>query len=251
MTDARGAYQFRQLIPGAYRVRAEMQGFRPVEQSNVTVNTDATARADMKLPIGTLEEGIIVRGDSPLLDTGTALKQTVISRQELDALPNRTDVWSIARVVPGIVMDKVDVGGTERFLQSTPTVRGSNTENKSMIDGMDISSLTGNGTGVVIYLDPYAFEQTSMQLGAGSAENSAGGLNFNMITRSGTNQVHGGGMFDFTTPNLSKSRNYSPECAHSYSPAFRRGHWQLILILNRARTFASCTTRVHGWAARS
>src|SRR5207249_8143404 len=91
------------------------------------------------------------------------------------------------------------------------TVRGSSTENKSMIDGMDISSLTGNGTGVVIYLDPYAFEQTSMQLGAGSAENSAGGLNFNMITRSGTNQIHGGGMFDGTTPRLARSRNYSPE----------------------------------------
>src|SRR5262249_47324348 len=36
-------------------------------------------------------------------------------------------------------------------------------------------------------------------------------LNFNMITRSGTNQLHGGAMFDGTTPSLARSRNYSPE----------------------------------------
>ena len=157
VTDARGAYQFLRLVPGTYSVRAQMQGFRPVQQPNIVVNADSTARADMRLEIGTLEEGIIVSGDAPLLDTTTALKQTVITREELQALPNRTDVWSIARVLPGVVLNKIDVGGTEAFLQSTATVRGSSTENKSMIDGMDMSSLTGNGTGVVLYLDPFAF----------------------------------------------------------------------------------------------
>jgi hypothetical protein len=211
VTDARGAYQFIRLVPGTYSVRAQLPSFRPVRQADILVTADNTARADLRLDIGALEEAIVVSGGAPLLDTTTALTQTVISRQELDELPNRTDVWSIARVLPGVIMDKIDVGGTERFLQSTPIVRGSNTENKSMIDGMDISSLTGNGTGVVIYLDPYAFEETNIQMGAGSAESSAGGINFNMITRSGTNQFHGGILFNGTTPALARSRNYSPE----------------------------------------
>ena len=163
VTDARGAYQFSRLVPGTYSVRAQMQGFRPVQQPNIVVNADGTARADMRLEIGAFEEAIVVTGGAPLLDTATALKKTAISRQELDALSNRTDVWSIARVLPGVVMNKIDVGGTEAFLQSTATVRGSSTENKSMIDGMDMSSLTGNGTGVVLYLDPYAFEETTFR----------------------------------------------------------------------------------------
>jgi hypothetical protein len=211
VTDGRGAYQFLRLVPATYAVRAELQGFRPVEQRNVVVNADVTARADIRLEIGTLEEGIIVTGGAPLLDTTTALKQTVITRQELEALPNRTDVWAIARVIPGVVINKIDVGGTEAFLQSTATVRGSSTENKFMIDGMDVSTPTGNGTTAVLYLDPYAFEETTFQVGTDSAENSNGGLTYNMITRTGTNQFHGGGMFNGTTPALARSRNYSPE----------------------------------------
>jgi hypothetical protein len=69
----------------------------------------------MRLQIGALEEGIIVSGQSPLLDTTSAMRQTVISREVLNALPNRVDVWSVARVIPSVILSKVDVGGSESF----------------------------------------------------------------------------------------------------------------------------------------
>jgi hypothetical protein len=210
-TDDRGTYQFLRLVPGVYSVRATVEGFRPFTQENIVVNSDVTARADIRLTIGQLEEGIVVTGDSPLLDTTTVLRQTVLNREELEALPNRTDVWSIARVIPGVVMSKIDVGGTEAFLQSAAAVRGTSSENKFTIDGMDVSALDGTGTVAAMYLDPFAFEETNFQTGAGSAEQSNGGLTFNMITRTGTNQLHGGAKFNGTTPALSRSRNYSPE----------------------------------------
>src|SRR5687767_488561 len=47
VTDARGAYQFTRLAPGVYTVRAELSGFRPAVQEDITVNADATARADL------------------------------------------------------------------------------------------------------------------------------------------------------------------------------------------------------------
>src|SRR5258706_503312 len=124
-SDSRGAYQFLRLVPGTYTVKAELQGFRPAEQRNIVVNADVTARADLKLEIGSLAEGVTVTGEAPLLDTTTALRQTVISREALEAMPNRSDVWAIAKVVPSIVLDKVDVGGSEAFIQSRATVHGS------------------------------------------------------------------------------------------------------------------------------
>ena len=139
------------------------------------------------------------------------MKQTVISRETLEALPNRTDVWSIARVIPGVVLSKLDVGGTEQFLQSTAAVRGTANENKFTIDGMDVSALDGNATIAALYLDPYAFQETNFVMGAGSAENSNGGLTFNMVTRTGTNQLHGGGMYNGTFGALANSRNYTSE----------------------------------------
>ena len=57
----------------------------------------------------------------------------MLTRAQLDALPNRVNVWSIARVIPSVTLDKVDVGGSESFLNSTATVHGTSTENKYMI----------------------------------------------------------------------------------------------------------------------
>jgi len=67
VSDTRGAYQFLRLVPGTYAVKAAIQGFRTVEQRQIVVNADATARADLQLPIGQLEESVLVSGESPQL----------------------------------------------------------------------------------------------------------------------------------------------------------------------------------------
>ena len=197
-SDARGNYQFIRLVPGTYSVRGQMQGFRTVEQRNIVVNADATARADLTLPIGQLEEGIVVSGEAPLLDTTSALKQTVLSQEILQALPNRIDVWSITRVIPSVVASKVDVGGSESFQQSGITVHGTSNENGYYIDGMNVSSTQSSGSIATFYLDPYAFEEANFRAGNSPAEASTGGLVFNMISRTGTNQFHGGTVFNGT-----------------------------------------------------
>jgi hypothetical protein len=211
VTNEQGGYQFTRLVPGTYSLRAELQGFRSVDQRNVTVNSDQVSRADFKMEIGTVEESITVSGQSPLLDTSTGVKQTVISREVLETLPNRTDVWSISKVIPGVVLNKLDVGGTEQFLQSSAAVRGTADENKFTIDGMDVSALDGNATIAALYLDPYAFQETNFMMGAGSAENSNGGLTFNMVTRSGTNQFRGGAMYNGTFDALANTKNFDDE----------------------------------------
>src|SRR5438874_2716199 len=193
VTDERGAYQFLRLVPGTYIVKAELQGFRPAEQRNIVVNADATARADLRLEIGNMAEGVTVTGEAPLLDTTSALKQTVITVDTLHALPNRFDMWSAARVIPSIVMSQVDVGGSAAFLQSGPTLHGSNNENGYFIDGMDVSNLDGNASGAIFFLDPFAFQEMNLQMGAaGTAYAGRGGLVYNMVTRTGTNAFHGG-----------------------------------------------------------
>jgi hypothetical protein len=211
LTDGRGAFQFLRLVPGTYSVKAELAGFRTSVLGNIVVNADVMVRADLKLDIGTLEEGLIVKGESPLLDTTSALKQVVLPREVLNAMPNRVDVWSVARVVPSVILSKVDVGGSEAFLQSTPTVHGSSLENGYFMDGMDVSALDGNGTVAAMYLDPYMFQETNIQTGGGgSAERQKGGLIFNMVTKSGTNQFRGG--FSFNGANHAMgSANYSDE----------------------------------------
>ena len=208
-SDARGAYQFIRLVPGTYIVKVTMQGFRPAEQRNISVSSDQTARADLTLAIGQLEEGVVVSGEAPLLDTTSALKQTVLSQDVLQSLPNRIDVWSITRVIPSVVASKVDVGGSESFQQSNITVHGTQNENGYYIDGMNVSSTQSSGSIATFYLDPYAFVENNFQTGNASADAPTGGLVFNMISRTGTNATHGGGFFAGTNNHLAFD-NVSP-----------------------------------------
>ena len=58
LTDARGTYQFVRLVPGTYTVTARLVGFSTRVQEGIVVNADATARADLQLAIGALQETI-------------------------------------------------------------------------------------------------------------------------------------------------------------------------------------------------
>ena len=171
-----------------------------------------------------MAEGVTVTGNAPLLDTTSALKQTVITREELEALPNRVDIWSVTRVMPSVIMNKVDVGGSQMFLQSQATTRGTTTES-GFIDGLDVSGQDGNGGNAVLYIDPYAFQESTFQFGgAGQANTNKGGLLYNVISRSGTNQLHGGATFNGTNSSMNSaniSESQKTELLAGLNPAAR------------------------------
>ena len=199
VTDGRGAYQFPRLVSGTYAVSAALVGFSTRVQEGIVVNADVTARVDLSLVIGTLEETITVTGETPLLDTTSTLRQTVMSRDLIDTLPARQDIWAMARVAPAVIMTKYDVGGSEMFAQTLAIVHGSaGAERTHMIDGMEVTWAGGEGT-VISYFDAHAYEEVNFQTSGGSAEYGKGGPVTNMITRTGTNQFHG--QYSFTGGN--------------------------------------------------
>lgn len=212
VTDERGAYQFVRLVPGRYSVRGQLTGFRPVVLSDIVVNAAATARADIHLELGDVSESITVSGQAPLLDTTTGLNQTVMDRQVLDTLPGTNDLWGIARVVPSIVMNKYDVGGSESFQQSKITVHGSNPDGESQyqIDGMNIDAAVGATGNVTMYYDPFMFEEINYQTSNGSAENARGGIVYNMITKTGSNAFRASFMANGSNQNF-QSSNITPD----------------------------------------
>ena len=203
ITDGRGTYQFPRLVPGRYSVKGELTGFRAALVEGVVVNAQATARADLILQVGQVEESVTVSGDTALLDTTAVLNQTVMTREVLDVLPDTNNVWSIGRLVPAVIQNNIDVGGTGAFQQSTTSVHGSRggSETNYLIDGMNIGSVSGDG-GIQIYYDPFMFDQLNYQTGGVSAETSRGGFVYNMVTQTGTNQLRGSFMFNGSNDNL-------------------------------------------------
>lgn len=188
-SDGEGGYQFLRLVPGTYTIKGELQGFRSFVQEKIVVNADRTARVDLKLEVGDIAETVTVSGQAPLLDTTSALNQTVLARETLDALPTGYDTWSIARLAPSIHLDKYDVGGREMFGQSNASSHGS-TEREYFVDGMDLNQYGGT-----FYIDSFAFQEVNIQTANMSAERSTGGVVWMFVTKTGTNQFHGTGAF--------------------------------------------------------
>ena len=180
-----------------------LPGFRISVQEGIVVNADATSRADIRLEIGSLEETIVVSGQAPLLDTTSALQQTVLTGETLETLPARNNIWTIARTAPAVTMNKNDVGGSEMFQQSAPKVHGSSVaEGTYEIDGLDVS---GGEGGVAMYFDSHAFEEVNMRTSSAPAESAKGGVVTSMITRTGTNTF--AGLYKFTGANSGMGSN--------------------------------------------
>src|SRR5262245_28783621 len=106
VTNEGGTYRFTRLVPGTYNLKTELAGFRPAERSSIVVNADVTVRVDLTLEVGNVTDAVTVTGDALLLDTTTALNQAVLDRKTLDQLPTGNDLWSIGRLVPGVLMNK-------------------------------------------------------------------------------------------------------------------------------------------------
>ena len=102
----RGIVSVSQAVPGTYGVKAELSGFENDNEREDVVSADATARADLRLEVGTLEEGVTVTGRRRCLDTTSALNQTVLDRTILGGAAFEKRPVVDGRAVPSVIMNK-------------------------------------------------------------------------------------------------------------------------------------------------
>ena len=86
-TDARGVYQFSNLQPGTYRVTVSLSGFKKVVQENVRVESNTVRRADVQLQPSVVTEDIVVRGETPILQTDQGSVHITQRGEEVNELP--------------------------------------------------------------------------------------------------------------------------------------------------------------------
>jgi len=201
ITDERGTYRFINLVPGSYRVKVEMPGFKTVVREGININADITVRVDVALEVGAVSDTVTVTGEAALLDTTTTLNQAVLDKAFRDTIPTGGDLWTLGRLVPGVKPGNYDIGGTSSFQQTSLTIHGGG-DQKFAIDGMNVSWSGGGGGSTAIYYDVAMFEEVNYQVGNISAENKEGGVIMNMVTRTGTNDFKGDFFFWGTSTRL-------------------------------------------------
>jgi hypothetical protein len=196
VTDAEGLYRLNNLSPGVYSIAAELDGFATFIRQNVVVGAALNLDVGIVMKLRTVAETVTVVADSPLLETSKAGQAVNVSGEMVQAVPLAARRhWSeYLRFTPGAVVND----GTQNQAATFYFHGAGFNSYETTIDGSDMSSAQNPWPG---YSDLPAGTISDIQVGTNGLD-AATPLGFgeasNVVTKSGTDSLHGEGTFAFT-----------------------------------------------------
>jgi len=212
VTNAVGLFDFPALPPGQYTVKTELEGFKTATR-NLELQVQQTARLDFAVELGTISEMATVTGESPLVETSNATVGTVIENRRIVELPlNGRNYLQLVALSPNVSAEFAGPGqagdrqGGSRASQQL-SVSGQRREfNNYTLDGVDNTDVNFNTYIFLPSID--ALEEFKVQTGVYSAEFGREASQVNVVTKSGTNLLHGT-LFEFFRHDALDARPYA------------------------------------------
>ena len=204
-TGADGSYRFSLLQPGNYSMKFSANGFKTAEVASVTLNVTETPEVDRTLEVGGQAESVTVSATSEALQTESSTLGTVVNSATVVELPlsnrNYTQIVGLSAGVSGGVNNATQFGkGTQDY-----SVNGADPgQNNYQMDGVAINNSANSGSsndsGIYAGIgipSPDAIQEFKIQTSTYDASYGRNpGANVNVVTKTGTNQFHGG-VFEF------------------------------------------------------
>jgi outer membrane receptor protein involved in Fe transport len=189
-TNDEGFFRISNVEPGTYTVSIEAaKGFAKYEQSDVPVNLSRTSTITVQLrPQGAAETVTVTAGSGSAIDVTQNTTGTSVTTDQFSNFPTQRTVQSLYTIAPTVTRSGLrDSSGRER----DPSVAGSSgPENNYILDGVTVTDPAFGGSGANL---PFEFvQEIEIKTGAYGADigRATGGV-FNVITKSGTNEIHG------------------------------------------------------------
>lgn len=197
LSNADGYYSVPALPPGTYTLTAQLDGFAPAVRDGLVLVNEQSARVDFVLKPGSVEEQVQVTANT-VLERGTADVSSVVTQRSIHELPlNVRDPISLVTLTPGVTTaaNFGGSGGTDvgrNFFKANFRVGGGRNRGQDvLLDG--VANVTGDQ--YVGYTPPVdATQEFKVETNGFSAEfgRTTGGI-LTVVTRSGTNEMHGTG----------------------------------------------------------
>ena len=199
-TDDAGRFNFPQLKPGTYSVRAEAQGFESQQNNNVISDLGQKQTVDFTLNVARTNEAVEVNSEAPIINPENANTSTTLDAPALEDLPNAGgDLTYPLQFAPGALINTAGssndfVGGTNGYgnveFNGLPAL-----SNGYIVDGLETNDpLTnlnsGLSTNLVLGLNSIS-EVTVNILSYSVDQGRYGASQIDYVTKSGTNQFHG------------------------------------------------------------
>lgn len=209
-TDRNGNYVLLELPVGHYRLQVSDKGFQEYVQDGITLNVNETASVSPHLVIGSEKEQVLVSADAALIEPTVTSMGKVVHQRELEELPlNGRNFSQLGLLQPGVVPltpGIAEAGGSLRNGQAY-AVNGQRPEsNNFLIDGAN--NFNGIDGGFVLKPPVDAIAEFRIITHSANAEfGGALGSTTNLITRSGTNRIHGT-LWEFLRNDVFDANNY-------------------------------------------
>jgi hypothetical protein len=207
-SDNDGQYRLLNLPPGRYSVAVDaVAGFAMFFRSDVDVGLSKTSSVLIQLQPEGANAAVTISGSAAAVDTTNNTSGSSISTAQFSDFPTQRTVQSIYTIAPSVTRSGLrDQSGRDR----DPSVAGSSAlENSYIFDGVNTTDPAWGSSGANL---PFEFvEEVEIKTGAYGAEYglSTGGI-FNVLTKSGGNDLHGDFFGYFTTKGLVRATKHFP-----------------------------------------
>src|SRR5881628_2006027 len=192
VTDSAGEYRLPSLPPGRYSVVTELVGFSTETRPDIVLIIDQTAIISFALKPAALSETITVTGESPIVDVTRSDVSTAVSTQQIQDLPVASRRWiDLAMLTPGTAQDNI-----RGFFYRGNVNLGAGTReysNAFVVDGVNNTWAEMGEPRQNFAMD--AIQEFKVSTSTYKAEYglATGGV-LSVVTKSGTNQLHGSGL---------------------------------------------------------
>ena len=180
------------LLPiGTYKVTVTGNGFKTYVQNGIGIQAGFTATINAVLDVGSINQSVTVES-SPVVDVQNVASSTTFGEALLQNLPSGRDPWSTVAQAPGVTSSTFDVAGNQSFQQSTMQVHGSMPgEQTYSWNGLRLNWPGNNGGFTSFYVNHDALQEFQVVTDQAPADVGVGGVYMNMVTKSGSNEIHG------------------------------------------------------------
>lgn len=193
-TSDSGFYTVTELVVGIYSVNATAPGFKTAMKTGIDLHVADSKTVPIVLEIGATAETVTVEGGALQVELRSGEVSNLIGGQQISELPlNGRSFVQLVTLVPGASLaDGTKLYATGLFSSADMSVSGSPANaNAWLVDGVDNVD-HGSGRTLLVYPSVDSIEEFKVQRNAYGADNpSAGGVQVNLVTKSGTNSYHG------------------------------------------------------------
>ena len=191
VSSEQGHFRFLKLYPGNYELKLELEGFKTVIRKGISIGTGQSVTLNIQMETTTIREEVVITAKPGVIDVRKTTVGVRVDKEMLSTLPTSRNPWTVLNLIPGMMVDREDVGGNESGQQSMFYGHGGDrADNTWNLDGSNITDPSAIGAAPG-YLNTNSYEELQVTMGANDITAQTGGTQLNFVTKRAGNRYSG------------------------------------------------------------